>query len=563
MVSLCNVRLLHFLLLLTTAAALNSNSATAARQGKKRSAWIQYIDAMFAVCISQEVAWINTKLTSLLHCFNAQREYLQCISSVHLSDKFLAISRTSSFLGTPCGLIRLANENDASFTTRRWTIAVHSQLYLNLTVLEFVLPMPYGKCDRSEGSEHLLIRHDIHSSNLARKDDVFLCGEHSPFSLVWTESRALLVYRRVPYITQIGHFHIQYQVCDQRVRTRNVYIIYQDSVFQKARSSELKLSKLPSFESYEPKRVMYTVYLLGNRLKVLMMRFILVDTSKEHFSVDAFDGPGPAELHRHPIKHQMLNSEWIQFSMFQAYLQITCEKYHCGGIFIEYGWTSALPHAYHFLVSEDFTITLNDFTRPCSQGNHWYCVLHIAARNHQNVEIFLQTVNFHGPDYLGGFSEPYNCLLAGVTIADGYRATFMSGDDSYIKDLGDIPKDLAVDSILPEITTCYNVPVTVGDSVVWGLPIDTFVSYSSTLFFVLYAYNAYVDLSRSDIKVVTRPSLSAGLIVSCPRIPGDGYLGIGTLEYSASATVSVGKRRGCPMRHMLHVDLISLHSREI
>ena len=557
MVSLYDVGLLHLLLLMTIAAALNSNSATAAGQGRTRPAWIQYIDAMYAACISQEVAGINMKLTTLSRCFNAQREYLQCISSVYPSDKFLALSRTSSGLRTPCGLIHLSSGNEASFTRRRWIIGVHSQLYLNLTVLEFVLPMPYGKCNRSEGSEYLVIRHEIHSSNLARKDDVFLCGEHSPFSLVWTESRALLVYRRLPFITQIGHFHIQYQVCDQRVRTGKVHIIYQASVFQKAGFSELKLSKLPSFESYEPRRVMYTVYLLGNRLKVLMMRFVLVDTSKEHFSVDAFDGPGPAELHRHPINLQVLDSEWIQFSMFQAYLQITCEKYHCGGIFIKYGWTSALPHANHVKLSEGSTATLNDFTRLCSQGNHWYCVFSISASNRENVEISLQTVNFHGPDYLGGFSEPYNCLLAGVTIADGYRATFMKGDDFRINDLGDIPKDLAVDSVLPEITTCYKVPVTVGDSVVWGFPIDTFVSYSSTLLFVFYAYEAYVDLSKSDIKLVIRPSHSAGLIVSCPSIHADGYLGIETLELSASAGVLVG-RLHCLTGNILFVELTNL-----
>ena len=363
----------------------------------------------------------------------------------------------------------------------------------------------------------------------------------------------------MPSITQIGHFHIQYQVCDQRVRTRKVHIIYQASVFQKPGSSELKLSTLHFFETHEPRRVMYTVYLLGNRLKVLMMRFVLVKTSKEHFSVDAFDGPGPAELHRHPITHQVLDTEWIQFSMFQAYLQITCEKYHCGGIFIKYGWTSGFPHAYHVQLSEGSTTTLNDFTRLCSQGNHWYCLFSIAASNRENVEISLETVNFYGPDYLGGFSEPYNCLLAGVTIADGYRATFMSGDDSYIKGLGDIPKDLAVDSVLPEITTCYKVPVTVGDSVVWDFPIDTFVSYSSTLLFVFYAYEAYVDLNKSDIKVVIRPSYSAGLIVSCPNINADGYLGIGTLELSTSAGFLVQKQYW-QMENMLYVHLISTHT---
>ena len=145
-----------------------------------------------------------------------------------------------------------------------------------------------------------------------------------------------------------------------------------------------------------------------------------------------------------------------------------------------------------------------------------------------NVEISLQTVNFHGPDFLGEFSEPYNCLLAGVTIADKYRTTFMSNDDSQFKDLGDISRDLAADSFLPEITTCHDVPLAAGDRVVRGFPIDTFVSYGPRLILVIYAYGAYVDLNKSEFKLVARPSHSAGLIVSCPAIPTDGYLVIGT-----------------------------------
>ena len=330
------------MLLLTTATALNSNSDTAARQGKKRPTWIQYIDAMHAVCISHEDARISMKLTTLLHCMKAQREYLQCISSLHLSDKLLAISRTFSGLQAPCGLIDLPNLAEASFATRKWTITVHGQLFLNLTFLEFVLPMPYGRCDRSQGSEHLVIKHETYSLDHSWKDTVFLCGSHSPFSMVWRSSRVQIVYRRVPSITQIGHFRIEYQVCDQRVRTPEVHIIHSALVLQNAKPARLTLNKLPFFES-GPKHVMYTIHLLGNRLRLLDMMFVFADTSKEYFSVDAFDGPGPDELHRHPTEHRVLDSKWIFFSTFQGYLHITCKKYHCGGIFIKYRWTSALP----------------------------------------------------------------------------------------------------------------------------------------------------------------------------------------------------------------------------
>ena len=542
---------------MTTTAVLNSNSAIAARQGKKKATWIQYIDAMYAACISERDLEINMKLTTLFHCFHAQREHLQCIPLVHLSDNFISISRTSSDLQTPCGFIHLSHKKEASLTTRQWTIAVYSQLHLNLTFLEFDLPMSYGKCDRNEGPEHLVIRPRRNSLDLSRKESVFLCGRHSPFSLVWRNSLALLVYRRVPSITQTGQFRIRYQVCDHRDRTPKVHTINRASDLQSGVSTRLKLSKLPFYDNYGPKHLIYTLHLLGNRLKLLDIMFVLVETRKKHFSVDAFDGPGPAELHRHPTKDQMLDTKWIEFSMFQAYLQITCEKYHCGSIFIKYRWTSALPYAYPVKLSRDVTITVNkEFTRICSRDNHWYCMFNIDAYTRENVEISLRKVNFHGgPDFLGGLSKPYNCLLAGVTIADGHRSIFMSSDESYIKDLGDIPRDLAVNSVLPEITTCHDVPLTAGDKVVWGFPIDTFVSYGSTMLLVIYAYGAYVDLSKSDIKIVARPSYSAGLIVSCPSLPADGYLEIGTLHVSGRVLISHVKPLNCPNGNILYVQL--------
>ena len=558
MVSLCNLGFLPLLLLLTTAAALNSNSDTAARQGKKRPTWIQYIDAMYAACISisQEDARISMKLTTLRHCINAQREYLQCISSLRLLDKFLAISRTFSGLQTPCGLIHLSNQTEASFATRNWTITVHSHFFLNLTFLEFVLPMPYGRCGHLQGSEYLVIKHETYSLDLSWKDAVFLCGTHSPFSMVWRGSRVQIVYGRVPSITQIGHFRIEYQVCDQRVRTPKAHIIHGAPGLQKAKSTTVTLNKLPLFET-GPKHVMYTIHLLGNRLRLLDMMFVLADTSKEYFSVDAFDGPGLDELHRHPIEHQVLDSKWIYFLTFQAYLHITCAKYHCGGISIKYGWISALRYARRVTLSHELDFAIKDFTGFCSQGNLWYCVF-IGEPNEGNVEISLQEVKFHGPDYLGGLNEPYNCLLAGVTIVDEYRTTLLSKTDFFFRDLGDIPRDLALDSVLPEITTCCDVPLKVGDRVVQGFPIDTFVSYGPSLVLLIYAYGAYVDLSKSEIKLVMRPSYSAGLIVSCLSIPADGYLGTWIPEYSASVASQKLSRWKCPMRNILHVRLSSL-----
>ena len=539
MVFFCGVGLLRLLLIITAAVPI-SNSATT-RDKTKGAPWIQYVDATYAVCIiSHKDVQISMKLTTLLRCFNAQWKHLQCISSSQPLKNFLAATGTTSALHAPCGLIHLSNTIEASSPTRQWRITVHSQLYLNLTFQELVLSMPYGRCDLLVGPEYLTIHSLFHSLALSTKNAVFLCGEHSPFSMVWRSSRALLRYRRVPSTTRMGHFRIQYQVCNQRVRTPKVHIIHRASVLQGANSTLLKLSKVPFFES-GPEHVMYTIHLLGDKLRLLKVMFVSTDARKEYFSVDTFDGPGQDELHRLPIGHQLPDTEWIFFSTFQGYLKITCKKYHCGDIFIKYRWPSALPFARVLMLSEDLIISINDFASLCSHSNHWYCIFSIDTSIRENVEISLQTVYFHGPAYLGGFSEPYNCLLAGVTIADEYRSTFMSGDDSYFKDLGNIPKHLSVDSVFPEITTCYEVPQAVGDRVVWGFPIDKFVSYGSRLTLLIYAYGAYVNLNKSEFKLVARPSHSAGLIVSCPIITTDGYFGIHADIFSGDVIISEDK----------------------
>ena len=560
MVFFCDVGLLHLLLIITTAVPI-SNSTTP-RDETKRPTWIQYIGATYAFCISsRQDVQVSMKLTTLLRCFSAQWKHLQCISASQPLENILAATGTTSALQAPCGLIHLSNTIEASSRTRQWKITVHRQLYLNFTFQELVLSMPYGRCDLHLGPEYLTIHHVFDFLDIIATDAVFLCGEHSPFSMVWRGSRALLQYRRAPSMTRIGHFRVQYQVCDQRVRTPKVHIIHRASLFESSKSTLLKLSKLPFFES-GPEHVIYTIHLLGNKLRLLNMMFLLTDARKEYFRVDTFDGPGQDELHRLPIEHQLLDTEWIFFSTFQGYLKITCKKYHCGGIFIKYRWPSALPFVRELTLSKDLIISINDFASLCSHVNHWYCIFSINTSIRENVEISLQTVKFHGPDYIGGLNEPYNCLLAGVTVADGYRATFMSGHSYYFNYLGDIPRDLAVDSVFPEITTCYEVPLAVGDKVVWGFPIDKFVSYRSQLILVIYAYGAYVNLNKSEFKLVARPSHSAGLIVSCPTIRADGYLGTMSESISGPKVIPLVKDEMCPQGNVLYILLIHVDKKE-
>ena len=503
---------------------------------------------------------MRSKLITLRNCFNVERKFIQCVSSNRPEDRLLVVpSAFPSALQGPCGSIHLLNRIVTPFDdTMQWTITVHKQFYLNLTFLEFVFPMPYGRCDRNQGAEHLQIRHQRESMDRRLRDKVFLCGEHSPFSVIWRASSARVVYRRVLFITQIGHFRIAYQVCDQRVGIFKVQTIHHSSVLRTGDSLRFPLSKLNAFES-RPKHLIYSVHLLGNRFKLLHMMFILEGTDREHISVEAFDGPGPAELHRHHVAQKVLNNEWIHFLTFQAYVQITCERYYCSGISIEYTCPSALLYAHNLTVSEEENNT--NFTNLCSKGNYSYCIINIRTYTLSNIEISLQTVTFHGPDYLGGTSTTFNCLLAGVTIADGYRGNLMSRDhnDSYFKELGNISSELAIDSVFPEITTCNDTPLKYDNTAVMGFPIDKFVSFGPTLLLMVYAYEAYVDLSKSDIKVIIRPSHSAGLIVSRPSIPADGYLNIGSEDFSGSAFILRAKRQFCEGRKCPCGKVASLH----
>ena len=374
MVSLCNIRLLHpllLLLLLITATVLVTCSATP-RWRKYRPAWSRYADAMYSVCISKEAATVRSKLITLRNCFNVERKFIQCLTSNRPDDSRLVVPSTfPSVLQAPCGSVHLLNKIGAPFATRQWRITVLSQFYLNLTFLELVLPMPYNRCNHYQGSGHLQIRHQKHTT---LKDGVFLCGEHSPFSVVWKDSQARLIYRRAPSITQIGHFHIQYQVCSQWVRTLEVATIHQSSVLQGVEFLWSQLGNLHPFES-GPRHMIYSAHLLGNRLMLLDMMFVLQKTDRKHFNIDAFDGPGPAELHRHQIEQQILDVKWVHFLTFQAYLQITCERYHCSSIFIKYRWPSGLRNVHNLMAPT--VMREKDLARLCSKGSYWHCVFQV------------------------------------------------------------------------------------------------------------------------------------------------------------------------------------------
>ena len=85
---------------------------------------------------------------------------------------------------------------------------------------------------------------------------------------------------------------------------------------------------------------------------------------------------------------------------------------------------------------------------PSPGSAHRAAILYgIATRIRKSVEISLQKV---------GSANSITVYWQGSPLRiDTYRATFMSSEDPQFKDLGDIPRDLAMDSALPEVATCY------------------------------------------------------------------------------------------------------------
>lgn len=102
---------------------------------------------------------------------------------------------------------------EKSYREVRWAIVVPSYLYLNFTFHEFILPMPYGKCDDVGSIERVRMKKDKFGMNY-KEEDLHFCGRRKAFFLILTSNDVLVSYSCINPGMCSGHFLLQYQVCD-------------------------------------------------------------------------------------------------------------------------------------------------------------------------------------------------------------------------------------------------------------------------------------------------------------------------------------------------------------
>lgn len=96
---------------------------------------------------------------------------------------------------------------------------------------------------------------------------------------------------------------------------------------------------------------------------------------------------------------------------------------------------------------------------------------------------------------------------------------------------------MAIDYVLPEITTCYQVPFVDSDDpsrTAYELPVTQMVSSGSQMYLFIYAYGAYIDLKKSTIELTIGPAACTGLVLSCDSIHSDGFIEIGSASVVSS-----------------------------
>lgn len=230
---------------------------------------------------------------------------------------------------------------------------------------------------------------------------------------------------------------------------------------------------------------------------------------------------------------------------------------------IEYSWDLAAHYA-KIITLED-TLSITDMPLTCTDTYYkamWYCSYVVVSDSH--IHIKFNDLSFSGPNYLGDLPEEHDCTLSGVSVSDGMRAGFISESpgiiSSNLNNIG-LPKGFVLDSILPEMTTCYKVPLDDGHlpgRQDHGLPLKEFVTTSKSLILVIYAYGAYINLTQSHVELTITKTPCIGVTIGCFFIPGDGYIEIGSNAIFSLDTKASMREQICPFGHMLLVGVNSL-----
>lgn len=533
--------------------------------------WTVYTDKIVTTCIEYEYLK-NTRLLfgALANCINHQRRYLHCLPEEP------AVSTT--YLTTPCGWINSSQDGNSHSL---WNIKIHHQFSLLATFHEFNLPFPDGSCDKLQGSETLVLKKGETDNNQTKQDSTrYLCGKRSLFSLKWPNNELVLNYREeadmtfpgvlfssdvISWITErSGHFILKYQVCEGSYTVNDVIgqVITHSTLAKRTDVFTLTVGDL-KHNSVSSKRTTYSVHFLGERLRVLDLSLSFQNISERAFQVSAFEGPGSAEIYQHPDQDAILLGETIYFISFQGFVEIKCVQLKCRNLYLHYIWS--LVHDFSKTVILDGEFTINYPNGFCAKDYEklLYCAYILMGPHRLALRITFDHLSFKGSDFLGSQSGQYQCIFAGVAVADKLRYEILQQEDfvfPFITD-GDTSREFVTDAIFPEFQHCSRAskPKTYQNQL--EFPTDSIVSTSRGLVLVLYAYEEYVE--KFSLKLTVTPTSCIGVITGCYEIPGDAYAQIAPGLFYTWESRFMMKLAYCKNDNFLFIDIPALHSTDV
>lgn len=541
-----NHPVLHMLLALLAIAA-GCNMATLV---SKLPAWITYTDKLSATCTNRiEPREMSSLLFARMKCMSVQRINLKCLQE--------RSSWQPRVYKQPCGWI----DSRQNTSMENWIIKVNRHFSLRLYFRQFNLPMPLGWCHRFQSSESLLFCTPVEKSNIRPEDECspILCGKRSPFTLTWRSNTLGIHYLKLQEPPRMGHFLLHYQVQERREDNQTTKIVSQTTLVQ---NITFRMNLGSSFSFRHPQlRQLYSLHLLGQRINVLDLSLRLKESSNINVQLGVFEGPGAAEIHRHPDQEVLLEGKVIYFVTFQGFVQITCTLTECKKISLQYVWVGVFHFSPRFeLAGYDTELQLKHDPQQCSSvyTDIWYCAFATRSNSEKNLRVFFNYITFDGPHFLGLMSEKYDCLMAGVTVADIMREQYLSGMMKLpITSIGGISEEFVIDTSLQELTTCSKLMYEKLGQNTYEFPMDTYVSVSDMVILVFYAYGAYINLSTSNVLLTITETPCDGVTIGCPQIPGDGYAEIGSKLIFSQKSRLILKRNMCDIGSMLTIGIFT------
>ena len=480
------------------------------------SSWRAYIDQVTALCVKgSPLIAPSSSLAYISKCATHNQLYLQCVPHRLVDSQH---HKRLTLHTKPCGVI-----NTLHRVTAYWKITVMHAFFIELTFKEFHLSMPHGPCNGLEGTEFLMLGTRATYSD----SDMYFCGRRTPFTLIWQHRQVLMFHIRETYLSIIGTFLCQYNVCERSRTQPLVNVIAQRNLIEDGTEVTIHLAELYLSRVY-PRFSQYDVHIIGDRIKLLTLWYM--EYHEAYFHIEAYDGPGPLSTHRHiyyPVPYD--GFLFWNFLTFQAYIRITCESLLCAHLQLLYDFITVISD----WISNwqvDIPLSILYPSNHCGTDNFGrsllYCAYNITVPPDHRVEIALEEVTFDAPDYVGNHPEENRCLLAGVTIMDSYRLGLFQNIGDTFKNTGSIPHGLVADSIVPELTTCYKVQQKTSQEHSRSLMMKTFTSTTSGCIVLVYAYGGYVNLQNTKVHLRIKPSRCYGVHVGCPILTDDGFFEI-------------------------------------